>query len=128
MLLVVVSGVTVFWVADGISAQASSGRSPGNSGNYRLVQNVFAHGSSPHVLTLQFRGTSITTNTVDWRIVDSPVGVTHASITRVNGQNILSFSGAMPQPSHTFNILAVVNEANRHVASVQLTVMVYNQL
>jgi len=127
ILLVVVASTTVYMIADGVSVQAASGRTTGNPSNYRLVQDRFELGDLPYVLTLQFRGTPITTNTVEWYMVSSSSGVMSASITRINGENVLRFTEFGQQQEHTFNILADVMEANSVVASVQLTVVVFRR-
>jgi len=126
MLLVVVSSVTVYLVVDTVTARADNDGAARNPANYALVQNHFEYSSSPYVLTLQFKGKPINTNTVEWRVLSSPAGVTSANIIRADGQNEFSFSGLAPQTSYTFIIVATVMQANNPVASVQLTVSIFS--
>jgi hypothetical protein len=126
LCLIAVSSVTVFLVVDTVSAQASSNRRFDNPANYSLVQDVFEFRSSPHILTLQFRGEPITRNIVEWHVVGVPAGVASASVTRVDGENVFRFAGMAPQPQHMFNVVATVMEADRPIITIQLTVLIRN--
>ena len=123
-MLVVVSGVTVFLIADTVSAQTGGGGAAVNPRNYTLVQDSFEFRDSPYILTLQFRGAPIVTNTVGWHVSGLPSGVISATVKRVNGQNVLEFIGSAPRPEHAINIVATVMQADRQLASVQFTVSI----
>jgi hypothetical protein len=126
LMLVVISGATAFMLVDTVVAQAQAGQSPGNPWNYTLVQDRFEfNNDSPYILTLQFRGNPILTNTVEWRVAQMPDGVTSASIRRINGQNVLRFTGHVPTSAYSFNIVANVMQDGRQLASVQLVVSVH---
>jgi len=125
LMLVAVSGATAFMLVDSVVAQAQAGQSPGNPLNYTLVQDRFEFSDSPYILTLQFRGTPITTNAVEWHVGSLPIGVHLAEIKRRNGQNEFAFQGVAPASEYTFNIYATVMQANKQLAFVQLTVAIY---
>lgn len=119
MLLAVVSAITVSLVVDTIEVQGFGG----GPRNYELARSTFVVGS-PYVLELQLRGSPVT-HVTEWYVLGLPPGVTSASINRHNGQDVLEFTGLAPQPVHTFNVVAVVMEANREIASVQFVVSIH---
>ena len=126
LLMVAVSAVTVFLVWDTVEARAYGGGPSGNTGNYSLVQDRFEFNGSSYLLTLQYKGSPIHANIVDWQVVGLSPGVMSASINRINGQNVFTFNSHTSRPEYSFRILATVMQANMPLASVQLAVVIHN--